>query len=81
MSKYAELDTAILAAIDRNSPHRQVKFLLILHDVRVWPIALALTPPRSEPFRTVDARLQSMRKKGLIAYTAKGGWKLAEVPT
>lgn len=74
MSMYEKLDALILARISRGP----VSFA-VLHagDVRVECDRIG-DDTRRQSYRVLDARLQALRKKGLIRYGAKDGWSIAE---
>jgi hypothetical protein len=68
MSKYEELDAAILAAIKRG----KTKFYII--SALVEPLALPHSKGPHDAFRAVDRRLQALRKAGQIEYR-NGTWR------
>lgn len=75
MTDYTKLDAAILALINC----RPVTFTDICSNrnvqAQVQPHAAA--DPKKPTFRFVDARLQALRKRGLIKYAGKTGWRKA----
>lgn len=79
MSKYQELDAALISAIKNGADtmsaldsNKKVHALTKPHQVKDrWG---HLTPE----FRIIDRRLQALRKAGLIAYHSKR-WGVAEV--
>ena len=81
MSKYQSLDDAILAAILARAKDRwrsaPMTHALIMATSQVRDLAEAAVAGTSRPaFRAVDARLQALRKKGLIEYSTALGWRL-----
>ena len=60
--KHIEVDQSILAAIADGMN----EFYMI--DARI----------NDCDFRLIDRRLQAMRKRGLISYTRKTGWRMAK---
>lgn len=68
MSKYAELDEAILGAIKNGCED----FHAIQTSPRVSPLSWALAKPdrwgSTDPWRVIDRRLQALRKAGRIVY-------------
>lgn len=70
MSKYVDLDSAILTAIAGGIPtfHRIT--------ARVAHIAKPFGKGDHDTFRVVDRRLQALRKSGLIVFEKKG-WLMA----
>ena len=83
MSKYQSLDDAILAAILARVKNRwrlapPMTPALLMATSQVRDLAEAAVAGTSRPaFRAVDARLQALRKKGLIEYSTALGWRLA----
>lgn len=70
MNDFAQLDNEIVAAIKRGVG----KFYLI--EAAVAPTLDALFGSRkTDAFRTVDRRLQALRKRGAIEYR-KGSWSV-----
>jgi hypothetical protein len=51
------------------------KILLCVHGGRTTFSAIRGAFPLSLNFRVIDRRLQSLRKRGLLTYTRKEGWK------
>ncbi len=73
MSKYTELDAAIVHAIENHAS----QCAGIVERVRADALAAAATGPKTKPLsRYVDARLQSLRKAGRIKF-ANGHWSIA----
>jgi hypothetical protein len=68
MSKYKEIDAAILAAIKGGAvfAHR-------LDSPPMRALCRSIAEKR-EPYRVIDGRLQAMRKAGRISYNHKTGW-------
>ena len=77
MSKYQSLDDAILARVKNRWPFVHMTHALIMAMPQVRDLAEAAVAGTSRPaFRAVDARLQALRKKGLIEYSTALGWRL-----
>jgi len=77
MSKYQSLDDAILARVKNRWPLAPMTHALIMATSQVRDLAEAAVAGTSRPaFRAVDARLQALRKKGLIEYSNALGWSL-----
>ena len=77
MSKYQSLDDAILARVKNRWPLAPMTHALIMATSQVRDLAEAAVAGTSRPaFRAVDARLQALRKKGLIEYSNALGWRL-----
>ena len=77
MSKYQSLDDAILARIKNRWPLVHMTHAQIMAMPQVRDLAEAAVAGTSRPaFRAVDARLQALRKKGLIEYSTALGWRL-----
>ena len=77
MSKYQSLDDAILARVKNRWPLAPMTHALIMATSQVRDLAEAAVAGTSRPaFRVVDARLQALRKKGLIEYSTELGWSL-----
>ncbi|KMM77043.1 hypothetical protein ACP93_02440 [Xanthomonas sp. NCPPB 1128] len=73
MSKYDHLDDAIIDAIGSGTSTFTSICANVDHEVRV----IAADGPKDKPeCRYVDARLQALRKQGLIKF-AKGHWSIA----
>ncbi len=72
-NKYAELDAAILVCIREGRSFTGIA-------VRCSILALAVKPDAISS-RTVDRRLQYMRKAGKIAFNSKTGWAIVEAET
>ena len=76
MSKYQSLDDAILARVKNRRP-LPMTLALLMATSQVRDLAEAAVAGTSRPaFRAVDARLQALRKKGLIEYSNALGWRL-----
>ena len=76
MSKYQSLDDAILARVKNRRP-LPMPLALLMATSQVRDLAEAAVAGTSRPaFRAVDARLQALRKKGLIEYSTALGWRL-----
>ena len=76
MSKYQSLDDAILARVKDRRP-LPMTLALLMATSQVRDLAEAAVAGTSRPaFRAVDARLQALRKKGLIEYSTALGWRL-----
>lgn len=85
-TRYGALDAAILAALAVKSLH----FAHLMGDRQVKKEADAATKPTGskygrtlpngprEPDRTLDRRLQALRRAGKIAFDSKKGWLLAQ---
>lgn len=71
MNKYADLDSAIVAAIKRG----KTKFYII--SAVVEPLALPHSKGPHDAFRAVDRRLQALSKRGLIQYW-RGNWRIRD---
>jgi len=73
MTDYTKLDAAILALI----ACRPVTFTAITCNPGVQAQVKPLTDadPKKPAFRFVDSRLQALRKRGLIKYSGKSGWR------
>ena len=77
VSKYQSLDDAILARVKNRRPFAPMPYALIMATSQVRDLAEAAVAGTSRPaFRAVDARLQALRKKGLIEYSNALGWRL-----
>ena len=77
MSKYQSLDDAILARVKNRRTFAPMPHALIMATSQVRDSAEAAVAGTSRPaFRAVDARLQALRKKGLIEYSTALGWRL-----
>ena len=77
MSKHQSLDDAILARVKDRRP-LPMTLALLMATSQVRDLAEAAVAGTSRPaFRAVDARLQALRKKGLIEYSTALGWRLA----
>lgn len=72
MSKYAELDAAIVRAIGNG----EYSFRLI-YSGEAARLAEAVKPVN--PWRAVDARLQALKRAGRITFTQWPGWQLTAV--
>ena len=73
MSQYAVLDALILAvAKDGFESGAWVSKDVVIESRRI------ARDTYRHPSRVTDGRLQSLRKRGLIAYTPRGGWKLSK---
>lgn len=77
MIDYTKIDAAILDAIKRNGPVKQVaiqEFIATFHR-SVMPLILEAAPGWREGFRVIDRRLTSMKNAGKIEYktAANGG--------
>lgn len=69
--KYAKLDSAILNKIGGNpSPFSQI----FVRDVQSECIRIAQEENKSEPYRILDRRLQTLRKRGVICNVTGKGW-------
>lgn len=68
---YAELDRKIINMLAAHGP---LKFSQL--DLNLQHEAQAVTPYGKEPFRTLDRRLQALRKAGLIRFVGGFGWKV-----
>jgi len=74
-TKFEAVDNAILAVVrERGS----VTFSSIWQNSGVQAAAL---DARGETYRTTDSRLQSLRRRGLIAFNSKTGWSIAKAET
>lgn len=76
MSKYDTLDKLIIEAITAGAT--------AFGDIDTGAAAAEAVrlqreeQPTKPAFRHIDARLQALRKKGLIEFSRCGGWKLKE---
>jgi hypothetical protein len=69
-NRYADLDAAILAEIERSQP---VKFAALR--AQLEPMLNHLTRPGQEAMRLLDGRLQNLRERGVIKSTGNGWMK------
>jgi hypothetical protein len=85
-TRYGALDAAILAALGSNPMH----FTHLMGDRQVGKEAVAATKPTRpswpattegprEPDRTLDRRLQALRRAGKITFDSKTGWLLVQL--
>lgn len=70
---YAELDGKIIDTLTQYGPLVFSKLDTVLQRE-----VLAVTPAGKEPFRTLDRRLQSLRKAGKIRFVSGFGWRVVE---
>jgi hypothetical protein len=71
-TSYASLDAEIVKAIrDGRRTFSEIRYS------DVYKAAEAVTKPGAEPWRTIDRRLQSLRKRGIIKYN-NGRWSAVE---
>lgn len=74
MSKYEKLDRLILNKIGRHpTPFHRI----YVRDVDEEAKRIAHEDGSAYPFRFVDRRLQSMRKRGIIRNVTGKGWVMA----
>lgn len=73
MTDYAEFDAALLALIGGGMR----SFAALVAHLQSQAKAFC-TDAKQELFRVVDRRLQSLRKKGKVAYDTKTGWRLVK---
>lgn len=72
MSQYEKLDSLIVQRL-RQGP--MFLHFLCAHEVHSECVRIADATGR-EAFRVIDARLQALRKAGLIVFNSKTGWGL-----
>lgn len=72
MSQYEKLDKLIVERL-RQGP--MFLHFLCAHEVHVECVRIADATGR-EAFRIIDARLQALRKAGVIVYSSKTGWAI-----
>ena len=70
---YAELDSKIVSTLAEYGP-----LVFGQLDTVLQREVLAVTPAGKEPFRTLDRRLQSLRKAGKIRFVGGFGWRVVE---
>lgn len=71
VSEYSEFDEKLLARIKRAG----ATFAAL--DAHMSSDAARLTKAGGDAFRVTDRRLQALRRRGLIEYSAKTGWSAA----
>lgn len=70
---YSEFDAALLALIAGGC------HIFSNLDVSLQSRARAFCTEQQQPFRVVDRRLQALRKKGLVNYKPKTGWRVTKI--
>lgn len=77
MTDYTKIDAAILSEIAGGST--TARYIVAATDVLTRPLWGHDELMYQSGFRTVDRRLQAMKKAGKISFTRASGWILAEV--
>lgn len=77
MNDYTQIDAAILSEIAGGN--RIARYITAATDVLTRPLWGYDELMYQSGFRTVDRRLQAMKKSGKISYKRASGWVLAEV--
>lgn len=70
---YEKLDNKIIDTLTQYGP-----LVFAQLDTALQRETLAATPAGKEPFRTLDRRLQSLRKAGKIRFVSGFGWRVVE---
>ena len=76
MSQYDDLDRAITDRLGPDCAGMQLMFLFS-HNVRTECDRIASKTGR-DVFRVLDGRLQALRKRRVIEYSSRGGWRLTK---